>query len=104
VAITEILEARGARALDRTRGLLVGGGVGVLVDADEAVEGNGQVCDADGLDHGQDYGALNVVAGGILAMGLGGADVEGGDVPGARADGKGESRQEGPAAGQLLHY
>lgn len=52
------------------------GGVGVLVDADEATQGDSQVCEADWLDDCQDDSTPHIVAGIVLAVGLAGADVE----------------------------
>lgn len=57
-------------------GGLVGDARGALEDAHEAMQGDGEVGDADGLGDDQDHGAVDMVAGGVGAVGLVGADVE----------------------------
>lgn len=54
-----------------------------LVDTYVAVQQDGQVRDADGLDDGQDYGALHMVAGTVFAVGIVRSDVEVGDIASA---------------------
>lgn len=76
---------------------LVGRRTWALVYAYEAVQCHGQMGDSDGLDDGQDHGAQHMVSSAILAVGLGRADVEIGDVAGALAEGEAEAGKEGPA-------
>lgn len=76
------------------------GGVGVLVDADEATQGNSQVGEADGLDDGQDDSAFHIISSIVLAMGLAGADVEVDEVAGVPgANGQCEAGEEGSTRG-----
>lgn len=59
---------------------------GSLVDTYVAVQQNGQVRDADGLDDGQDHGALDMFAGTVFAVRVVGPDMEVGDMAGARSE------------------
>lgn len=51
-------------------------GVGTFKNLYEAVESDGEVCDADRLENCQEDGTGNVVSCGVLAVRLGGANVE----------------------------
>ena len=62
-----------------------------FVDSHIAMQRHGQVGDPERFNDGQDYGALDVVAGAIFPVRLGGSDVKVGDVAGARAEGQGEA-------------
>ncbi len=91
------------RDLGRVDRGLVGFPGGPLVDAHVAMERNGQVGDPDRLDDGHDHGAVHVVAGGILAMGVGRSDVEIGDVSRAsRPQGEAEAREERATRGRVF--
>ena len=64
----------------------IGVGTGILVDTHVAVQRHGEMGDANGFDDGQDDGALDVIAGTILSVGIGGSDVEVGDVARTRSE------------------
>lgn len=64
----------------------------VLEDAHEAMEGDGKMGDADRLDDGEDYEALDGVAGRVLPMRLGRLDVEVDDIAGARPQARRQPR------------
>lgn len=79
--------------------------IGVLVDADEAAQDDSQVGEADGLDDGQDDGALHVVASIVFAVGLAGTYMEVGEVAAiSRTDGQCEAGEKGGRAtrGRLI--
>ena len=96
VSISEIFELLPrliGGSFGRVRSSLVQVG-GTLVDADEAMERDGQVGDADGFDYCQDDVAFDIVADRVLAMGVGGMDVEIGKVARARSDGQREATEK----------
>lgn len=80
--------------MSRIDGGQLGGGPGVFEYADEAMQGDRQMCDANGLDNGQDDGAGDMVAGRVLAMRLVRSDMKVGEVAGSRAKGQGPAREE----------
>lgn len=67
---------------------------GALVHANVAMQGNSKMGYADGLDYGQDYSAIDMVASRVLAVGVVGADVEVGEVTRTRSAGQSETREE----------
>lgn len=81
------------------------GGVGVLVDADEATQGDGEVGEANWLDDCQDDSAPHIVASVVLAVGLAGADVEVDEVAAVSgSDGQCEPGEEGGSTRGLLVF
>lgn len=95
--------------MGRAVGSDVGGGDGlvgrvrVLVDADKPPQGDGQVGDADGFHDGQVDGTSHGIASIVLAVGLGGPDVEIDEVAGTpRSDGQGEAGEEGSGGGLVI--
>lgn len=80
--------------VSRIDGGQLGGGPGVFEDADEAMQGDRQMGDANGFDDGQDDGAGDMVAGRVLAVRLVGSDMEVGEVAGSRVKGQAPAREE----------
>lgn len=87
------------------RGIVAQGGIcqfavgdgGALVDTDVAMEGNGQVRDAYGLDDSGNYGTVYPITGGVLAMGFARDDVEICEMACAITVREGEAREQGPS-------
>lgn len=80
--------------MGRIDGSQLGGGPGIFEDANETVQGDREMCDANRFDDGQDDGASDMVTSRVLTMRFVWSNMEVGKVAGSRAKRQGPAREE----------